>query len=350
MPGGKNIKHKKSRMFLILAFFMVSLAIIFAAAYGYYNGTIYKPISLSGEAKKVEIAIDASSAGQVVETLYHAGLIKDKNTLKVFLRLSGLSSKLKAGKYEFNTGMSAAEIVNKMVRGEVKRNTIRVTIPEGYTVSDIAEVLSSKGLVDREEFLNTVKNGNFDYDFLNGLPQRSGKLEGYLFPDTYEFAKDASPEQIIKKMLDRFDDVFDEDMRNKAKNMKMTVDQVVTVASMIEKEAKVAEERPIISAVIYNRLKLGMRLQIDATVQYALGQWNEKVYTEDTKVDSPYNTYAYGGLPVGPISNPGKASLEAALNPEKVDYLYYVAKGDGSGSHAFTVTYEEFLNEKHKNR
>jgi UPF0755 protein len=185
---------------------------------------------------------------------------------------------------------------------------------------------------------------------LKSLPERSGRLEGYLFPDTYEFPKNVTAEQIIDRMLKRFDNVFTDDMKQRAEAINMSTDQIVTLASIIEKEARVPEERPVIAAVYYNRLKKKMLLQADATVQYALGQWKDKVLYEDLKVDSPYNTYKYQGLPIGPISNPGKASLEAAVSPEKVDYLFYVAKSDGSGAHTFTVTYDQFLKEIQKNK
>jgi UPF0755 protein len=350
MSGGKNIKHRIRNKFLVLIILTVIVSAGIWFGYGYYNETIYKPVSPSSEAKTVDIEISRSNVRDIHEILYNKGMIRDKNTFRLYLRLSGFSNKLKAGKYEFSSDMNVPEIINIMVNGKTKKDTIKVTIPEGFTTADIAALLESKGLFSKEDFLKAAENSNLDYDFLKSLPERSGKLEGYLFPDTYEFAKNTTPEQVIDRLVGRFDFMFDESMKNKAKDMKMSIDQIVTIASMIEKEAKVESERPIISAVIYNRLKSGMKLQIDATVQYALGQWNDKVYTKDTLVNSPYNTYVVSGLPIGPISNPGKASLMAALNPEKVDYLYYVAKKDGSGSHAFTVTYQDFLNEKHKNQ
>lgn len=324
------------------------LCIIVFISYKNYKDSIYRPISNASDAKKVEITIDRSNVKKLPDILYSNGLIKNREALRVYLKLSGNSGRLKAGKYELTNAMSASQMINKMVYGEVKKDTIKVTIPEGYTVNDIAELLESKGLVSKGKFLDAVKNNTYDYDFLKKLPDRSGKIEGYLFPDTYEFSKDVTAEQIVDRMLSRFNEVFDNDMRKKASEMNMTIDQVVTVASMIEKEAKVAEERPVIAGVIYNRLTKKMPLQIDATVQYSLGKWKDTLSTDDLKVNSPYNTYKITGLPIGPISNPGKASLEAALNPQKSDYLFYVYKFDGTGTHAFSSNYQDFLRDKQK--
>lgn len=345
-------RTKKSKLLWVILTIIVITILAGTAiyAFAYYNQSIYEPIAGSGQPKQIDVTIESSAATQIPDILYNAGLLRDKTTFKIYLRLNKLDSKLKAGKYEFNTGMNAADIINKIVKGDVKKDTIKITIPEGFTVKEIAEAVEKTGLTSKEKFLSAVQDGNFDYEFLKNLPKRSGKLEGYLFPDTYEFAKSATPEQIIKKMIDRFNEIFNADMQRLAATRKMSIDQIVTMASIIEKEARVESERPIISGVYYNRLKIKQPLQVDATVLYALGGWKEKVYYTDLEIDSPYNTYKHQGLPIGPISNPGKASLNAALNPDNVDYFYYVAKGDGSGAHSFTVTYSEFLKEVQKSR
>lgn len=344
-------REKKSSIkvgLIITSVILIVMAASVFAAYKNYNDSIYRPLSGTDNASSVEITIDINNVRQLPETLYNEGLIRNKDALKIYLKLSGQGSRLKAGKYELTTAMSAYQMIDKIVKGEVKKDTVRVTIPEGFTINDIAALMESKGFGSKDKFIETAQNTNFDFDFLKNLPKRSGKIEGYLFPDTYDFPKNATPEQIIKRMLMRFEEIFDEEMQRKAADRKMTIDQVVTVASMIEKEAKIDKERPVIARVIYNRIDKKMPLQIDATVQYSLGQWKERLTVEDTKVNSPYNTYKVTGLPIGPISNPGKASLEAAVNPDDNNYLYYVYKFDDSKTHAFSANYQDFLKDKQK--
>lgn len=349
MPG--DGKKKRFKWLIILLVFIVIIISAGVFAYSYYNDSIYKPMAGLKAPEKVEVNIETgTSSAQITQQLYEAGLIKNMDTFKIYLKLSNLGDKIQAGKYEMNTGMNAAEIVDKMVKGDVLKDTVIVTIPEGYTVKDIAAKFEEAKLTSSDEFMKAEENDSFDYGFLKNLPKRPVRLEGYLFPDTYEFSKDVTAHQIIDRMLSRFNEIMNNDMIAKAKDLNLTIDQAVTVASMIEKEAKIPSERPTIASVIYNRLKKKMLLQIDATVQYAQGQWKDKLLTQDTQIDSPYNTYKYAGLPVGPISNPGKASLEAAMNPDKTDYLFYVLKKDGNGAHVFTKTYAEHLKEIAKNK
>lgn len=341
---------KKSKLIIILLIIVVIIILLGICAYSYYNDSIYKPISETGEGKAVHLTIDkGSSSNQIAEQLYSSGLIKNMDTYKIYLKLSNLGDKMQAGKYELNTNLNAVQITDKLVRGEVLIDTVKVTIPEGFTVKDIAAKFEEAGLVSREEFMNAEENGNYDYSFLKDLKKRPVRLEGYLFPDTYEFEKNVTAEEIIDRMLGRFDKIFNEEMRNKAKQENISIDDAVIMASIVEKEARVDAERPVIAGVYYNRLSKNMLLQADATIIYIIG-WKDRLLYDDLKVDSPYNTYKYPGLPEGPIANPGRASLEAAVNPEKVNYLYYILKNDNSGTHAFTVTYDDFLREKAKNK
>lgn len=218
----------------------------------------------------------------------------------------------------------------------------KFTIPEGFELRQIADLLSEKGLVDRARFMDCVENGDFSmYPFIKGIPKRPNRLEGYLFPDTYEVYADASEEDIIKKMLDRFSQIFDTTYQARAKEIGMNVDQVVILASMIEREAQLDDERPLVSAVFHNRLKSKQYplLQSCATVEYVLPQRKAVLSIKDTKIDSPYNTYLHPGLPIGPIASPGQRSIYAALFPADVDYLFFV--GNSDGSHIFSKTYEE---------
>jgi len=346
MPAKKKNIGKKILLILILIVVISGLSAL--GLFNYYISSIHNPMADNSNSKQINITIQkGASTRQISEILHSSGLIKDKNTFRIYLRLNKLDGKIKAGNYEFNSAMNVVEIVDKMVKGDVKRDTVKVTIPEGYEIKEIAEVLEKSGLVKKEDFFEAVQKDYSEYDFLKNLPNRPVKLEGYLFPDTYEFAKNTTAEQVIRKMLNRFDDVFDSSMRKKAAEMNLSIDQVVTMASIVEREAKLSSERSLVSAVFYNRLKKGMRLKSCATVQYALGERKEKLLYADLEIKSPYNTYKNDGLPIGPIANPGKASIEAALNPADVNYLFFVAKEDGSGAHAFTVTYEEFLREKH---
>ena len=221
-------------------------------------------------------------------------------------------------------------------------DTIKFTIPEGYKLEQIVEKLSSLEVVSIEEIEAALAAEKYQYAFISQIPEREKKLEGYLFPDTYEIYKDAAAGAIVKKMLDRFDDIFTEEYRNRAKELGMTIDQVVTLASIIEREAKLDDERATVSAVFHNRLKKNMMLESCATVQYLFKEQKEVLSYNDLKIESPYNTYINTGLPPGPIASPGRKSIEAALYPENVDYLFFFARDDGS--HIFTKTYSEHIN------
>lgn len=331
------------RKFLITGAIIAVIVVLLLAGISTYRASIYSPIGSGSSIKNVEVVIKpGSSISQIAGVLYDSGLIRNKLLFAVYVKTSGYSGKLKAGKYMLSTGMNAQDIAKKIANGDIYKDTVKVTIPEGYTVSDIAAVFQKAGLIDSGKFMEEAKNGTFDFDFLKSVPEkRPSRLEGYLFPDTYEFSRNTTAEQAINRMLSRFNEIFTPDMKSQAAAKGLTIDQVVIIASMIEKEAKVPDERPIIAGVIYNRLKINMKLQIDATVEYALGKWKESLSSNDLKVNSPYNTYKVTGLPAGPISNPGKASIEAALNPDKVDYLFYVLKKNGSGAHVFSRTYAE---------
>ena len=210
----------------------------------------------------------------------------------------------------------------------------------------IAAEAEKCGICTADEFINEMNNGEFNYEFTKNLPNREYYLEGYLFPDTYFISENGGARELIEKMLARFDEVYSEFVKEYADESKYTMDELVTIASIIESEIKYSAERSTAAGVIYNRLELGMMLQMDATVQYAQGLRKEVVTLEDLSIDSPYNTYKVTGLPLGPISNPGKASLIAAVTPEDNDYIYYVLKDRTSGEHFYTESYSEFLKAK----
>ncbi|MBN1288934.1 MAG: endolytic transglycosylase MltG [Actinobacteria bacterium] len=217
----------------------------------------------------------------------------------------------------------------------------RVTIPEGYTNKQTAEKVNSatEGLITAGEFESAVDNGVYDFGFLT---EAGGNLEGFLFPKTYDVAEDQSANDLVQMMLEQYEEETEDLDWSSAAVNGVSGYQVLIIASMVEKEAKAPEERPVIASVIYNRLKAGMKLQICATVQYALGEWKPELSYSDLEVDSPYNTYKINGLPPGPICNPGFESISAALSPASTDYIYYILTTN-DGRHSFTSDYNQFL-------
>jgi len=302
----------------------------------------------------VFIVEPGETAGDIALRLKQLGLINDAELFRLLARYHKADSKLEAGRYELRPDMTMEEIIECLQHGRLEEMT--VTVPEGWRAEQIAEMLAEEVGVDGEEFLALVRGGpfdfaqgrDFDYEFLQNQPP-GATLEGFLFPDTYHFPAQPTALDIIERMLANFDQRFTVEMREIAAEREMTTYQVVILASIVEREAVVAEERPIIGGVFLNRLEEGMNLDSCATVQYALGYqedtgrwWKTPVTLEEfARVGSPYNTYLHRGLPPGPICNPGLASIQAVLEPVESDYLYFVAKGDGS--HAFARTFEEHL-------
>jgi len=298
------------------------------------------PMDSKGVDKDILIPKGATTS-QIAKILYDNNLIKNRTLFILMIKFKGFETKLKAGEYLLNTNMSLYTIIDNLLKGSGEEG-VRVVIPEGYTIRQIAEKLSELGLVNKDRFIYLADKGDFNFEFLKSIPKnRPHRLEGYLFPDTYIIKKGATEEEIITMMLKRFNEVFKKEYYDRAKEIGETQDKIIIIASLIEKEAVIPDDRPMIAGVIYNRLKKGMKLQIDASVLYALGGHKDVVLYKDLEVDSPYNTYKYEGLPIGPICNPGLKSIEAALYPAKHDYYYYVAKEDGS--HIFSKTYKEHI-------
>jgi len=326
----------------IFRFMFLCLLLSLAAGFFYYDNGL-NAISTSEGADIKEIVIPmGSSVKSIAKMLENESVIKDKLVFELYCKVNDKAEKIKAGKYSVNSSMNISEIVDVIVSGKALIDTVKFTIPEGYNLAQIAEKLESLELVSPENIKAALKAKSYNYDFIGQIPEREKKLEGYLFPDTYEIYRDTTAEAIIDKLLGRFDTVFTEKYRNRAKELNMTIDQVLTLASIIEREAKLDSERKTISAVFQNRLKKNMMLQSCATVQYLFKEQKEVLTYKDLEIESPYNTYKHTGLPPGPIASPGIKSIEAALYPEKVDYLYFVAKDDGS--HIFTKTYSAHLN------
>jgi len=306
----------------------------------------------------VRVSIPAGSSARKIATILHDdGVIRSPLVFVLTCRLSGASRELKPGVYGIAPSLGVPKIIEMLAKGESLEAW--VTIPEGYTVRQIADVLHDKQFVDGDAFVQmAVLHGTefASYDFIPG-----DSLEGYLFPDTYLIERGQDSQQIIDKMLATFDSKIVEPLRADIEHtvlerFRLTGDQfdeglrrVITMASLVEREARIPFDRPVIAAVLWNRLKRGMRLEVCATVSYVPGESREnklRVLTVDTRTDSPYNTYRFAGLPPGPICNPGLASVEAVLHPANVDYLFYVARPDGS--HVFSRTYAEHLAAKRR--
>ncbi|MFY9174553.1 MAG: endolytic transglycosylase MltG [Peptococcia bacterium] len=328
-------KKSRPRVFQILIIVIAVLLIFCAYSYNQYQ-SLLGPADINNSEEVVFIIERGSSAIQIANKLEQEGLIKNAKAFLLYARLTENLEKFKAGEYLLRASNTGPEIMDILVEGRIV--TVSFTIPEGYTLKKIAATLAEKGIVAEEEFWSLVEEGEFDYEFLQNLPKSKRRLEGYLFPDTYIIPKGWPAEKVIDLMLKRFAQIYDQLPPNKSGlNMRDTV----ILASIVEAESKVDEDRPLIASVFLNRLKINMLLQADATLQYAFEERKDRVLYKDLELDDPYNTYKYGGLTPGPIGSPGKASLEAVCEPANTEYYYFVARKDGSGKHEFSKTLAE---------
>ncbi len=332
-PAGSRGKYV--RALIVLTVLLAGTAVLGKL----YFDALLTPVDPYKKDSEVVFIIPPNAPGTYVsQKLYEAGLARGPEVFNLYARYHGISGQLKPGKYIFDPGQPLEEIAASLVAGPP--DTITFTVPEGYDLRQLEDMLADKGLVEREKFVRLVTGGKFNYSFLKEVPGNERRLEGYLFPDTYHIGSKTTEEEIVNMMLQRFAaELVKLNYLEKIRPLGLTLHEAVTLASMVEREARVDSERPVIAGVMMNRLHKGMKLQIDATVLYALGGHREKIYYKDLEVDSPYNTYRYYGLPPGPIAFPGEASLKAVINPTITDYLYYVAKPDGS--HAFARTLAE---------
>lgn len=339
----KYIKDRKKTTFM--AFILITTIVFFAV---WFKFMLYP----KDAANKTFVEFEVSSgitANQLAIKMEKQGLIKNHFVFKLYAKMNGGDVKIKPGKYYLSPSMTPEKILDKLVKGEIINNDVRLTIPEGSTLNIIAEIFSQKGLISEEDFLVSVKTEKFKdkYNFLKDFPP-DADLEGFLFPDTYFLPPGKSAEFYIDVLLKRFEEVFfsKADKTLKENKIDHTMYEIVTLASIIEAEAKLESERPIIAGVFHNRLNKGMPLQSCATIAFVLDEHKEVLSLKDLEIDSPYNTYKNLGLPPGPIGSPGLSSILAAANPAEVDYLYFLAKGDGS--HIFSKTYPEHLSAQNK--
>ena len=283
----------------------------------------------------VEIA-PGSSTRAIGRTLVVAGVVRDALVFRIALWQSGAARRLKAGEYRFDRPMTAADVLDKIARGDVHLHAI--TFPEGLTTREMARIFEAQGFGRAQDFIAAAGDAGPIAD----LDPAARDLEGYLFPETYALPRRGTPSELVAMMTSRFQRVFGPRLRQEAAERGLTVRQVVTLASIVEKETARTEERPLVAEVYLRRLKIGMPLQSDPTVIYALtkaGRYNGNLTRENLQFDSPYNTYRHAGLPPGPIAAPGRGSIEAVVRPAETDYLYFVSRNDGS--HVFARTLEE---------
>ena len=319
-----------------LAVLLLLILIVVAAAGAWLYVGVDRPYKGYGESEQfLEIPL-GSGPGSIGRRLADAGVVRDRASFRLAVWLTGKGRRLQAGEYRFDRPLSAREVVDKLARGEVYVRPI--TFPEGLTIKQMAALYENKGFGAADSFIKAAH----DAALINGLDPQAADLEGYLFPDTYSLPRKATAAQLVARMVGAFEKALSPEIRQQAASRGLGVRQLVTLASIVEKETAHAEERPLVAAVYSNRLKIGMGLQCDPTVIYALdrlGRYNGNLTRADLQLDSPYNTYRYAGLPPGPIASPGRASLAAAASPADVSYLYFVSRNDGS--HAFASTLDE---------
>jgi len=287
----------------------------------------------------IEVTEDMTGP-DVADALKEAGIVEYSKLYEIYAKFSKADQRYKPGVYELNANLDYPAIARKLRQsGTPTRETVWVTIPEGYTTSQIVDALVEKGVCSKEKLMDAIANYDFSHDFTKELPKGEARLEGYLFPDTYEFYVNDNAADVVAKFLDNFKKQYSKDLISRGEDLGMTMNEVIKIASLVEREAKLDDERPIVASVILNRLADPGNfpyLQIDASLQYLTG---EVPTADDKNIDSPYNTYMYKGLPPTAISNPGIDSIASVLYSAETKYYYYVARKDGS--HIFSRTLDE---------
>jgi UPF0755 protein len=318
------------------------LLLILAAGGGWLA---YRAYSLAREpyrgytGNEIFFVVEKGAPGaRIGEALEEQGVIRDRRLFRLALRLREDGKTVQAGEYRFSDPLSTFDVLEKLVSGDTY--SFPVTVPEGLDLAETSVLLSSKGLADEMAIRSAFAQGAL----IAEIDSEAKSLEGYLYPTTYRFPRKVAPEELAQAMVSQFKQVFDENRRREAANRGLSVREVVTLASVIEKETGLPDERAVIASVFWNRLRIGMPLQSDPTVIYALelaGRFDGNLRRTDLELDSPYNTYRFPGLPPGPIASPGEASIEAVLKPADTRYLYFVSKNDGS--HHFSASYAEHM-------
>ena len=320
--------------YLLLVVVLVAIVVGVAAYFGVNR--VYERYK-GYDAAEVFVDVPTGAGPNTIgERLIQAGVVRDAMTYRGALWISGRARDLKAGEYRFDQPMTAVEVIEKIAKGDVYRRLI--TFREGLTIPDMAKVFEESGFGKAADFIKAAS----DPAPIKDVDPAAPDLEGYLFPETYTLPRDTSASALVGQMVGFFKRAFTPELRSAVEARGLTVREAVTVASLVEKETAVDQERPLVAAVYLNRKRIGMPMQADPTVIFALqraGRYDGNIRRDDLQFDSPYNTYRYPGLPPGPIAAPGRAALEAVARPADVDYLYFVSKNDGS--HVFASTLEE---------
>lgn len=321
------------RLFLLLVVLAVFAALGVAVVLYQRTSEPFKGYDAAEQFVTIEPGSGTRSIGQ---RLIQAGVIRDEATFRAALWRSGRARALQAGEFRFDRPMTPAAVIEKIASGDVYNR--RITFPEGLTIQEMARLYEQQGFGKAAAFVDAAR----DTGAIRSLDPAATDLEGYLFPETYAVPRDTSAAKLVGLMVGRFTQLFTPEMQQAAQALELAPREVVTLAALVEKETARPSERPIVAAVYLNRLKIGMAMQADPTVIYALQRaqrYNGNIRRDDLSFDSPYNTYRYPGLPPGPIASPGLASLKAAVSPANVDYLYFVSRNDGS--HVFARTLAE---------
>jgi len=317
----------------------ILLIIVLLVAGGLTGAHLVYHLPRSLPESPVSVSIPPGSSLQAIsDSLYEKNIISDQRMFTGIVRILGFETKLQAGDYNIPESVSYNDLIYKLTHSQP--NVVQVTVIEGLDVTAIARVMSKYMQFDSTEFMASVN----DSALIADLDVPSESLEGFLFPDTYKFFENESPEAVIREMVGHFHSVIPDSFYTRAEELGWTIREAVTLASIIEGEAMIDDERPMVSSVYHNRLDRGMRLQADPTIQFIIEGPPRRLLNDDLEIDSPYNTYRYAGLPPGPINNPGFQSIKAALYPAESDYLYFVARGDGY--HTFSETNREHVNAK----
>lgn len=324
---------------------LVSVLIIIGAAYLFLNNYIDESLKAVDSRDDSQIIVEipsGSSTNDIAEILFENNLISNSRIFKYYAGKTGADVKLKAGTYALSKSMDADTLLDSLIKGGSSGNTFNITVIEGLTNEDMAESLSEQTDLSFDKFVELMENPDIfkeDYEFLK--EESITNLQGYLMPETYNIYINSSEEDIVRVLLKEFDEFYVKEIKPRMGNTDLSFEEVINLASIVEKEALLDEERDEVAKVFLNRLDINMRLQSCATVNYANGEWKERLTYEDIAIDSPFNTYIIEGLPPAPINSPGKVSIISVLEPADVDYLFFVAKGDGS--HYFSNTYDEHI-------
>jgi UPF0755 protein len=319
---------------LVLLLLVMCLALA-GAAWWMYERVRSPYRAFTGDEVFVDLPA-GTSVSAMAERLAAAGVVPDALTFRIAARVSGQERRLQAGEYRFTAAATPAAVVDRLARGDVF--VMPITFREGLTIREMADLFEAAGFGTADEFRTAARR----VELIRDLDSRADDLEGYLFPSTYTLARRTSADVLVEAMVTEFERAFGPGLRAEATRRGFSVREVVTLASVVERETGVPEERPLVARVFLNRLRIGMPLQTDPTVIYAMmrtGRWNGNITRNDLQMNHPYNTYRHRGLPPGPIAAPGRASLEAVLNPADASYLYFVSRNDGT--HVFSSTLAE---------